>query len=102
MLTWPVEQIFTECLVCNIHCVPATVIALEVQKRFPKSPHLQVHSNGTVVLLPGHGILCIFWPGDLHCPLLEKDPEGHILGYPCGLASCQSVLSVVEPLLLLG
>lgn len=88
---------------CNIHYVPATVLALEVQKRFPKSPHLQVHSNGAVVLLPGHGTLCIIGgAGELHCPLLGKDPEGHTLGHPCGLASCQSVLSVVEPLLLLG
>ena len=40
--------------------------------------------------------------GDLDWSLLEKDLEGHTLGHPYGPASCGSVLSVVEPLLLLG
>lgn len=33
---------------------------------------------------------------DLDCPLIDRDPEVHTLGHSCGLASCRSVLSVID------
>lgn len=86
----------------SVYCVSATVLALEVKKRFLKIPHLHVHSNRAVVVgSRAWSFVCVSG-GNLDWSLLEKNLEGHILGHPYGLASRGSVLSVVEPLLLLG
>lgn len=85
----------------NVYCVPDTVLELDVQNDFLKSPHLQVHSSKAIdVASRAWSFVYVHMVGgDMDCLLPKRDQGGLILGPPCGLASCGSALSIVDPLL---
>lgn len=85
----------------NVYCVPDTVLELDVQNDFLKSPHLQVHSSRAIdVGSRAWNFVCVHMVrGDMDCLLPKRDQGGLILGLPCGLGSYGSSLSIVDPLL---